>query len=43
MARQITRLTDRAIKNTRAADKEFTLSDGNGLQFRVRTSGTKSW
>ncbi len=43
MARSVTRLTDREIKNTVATGKEFTLSDGNGLQLRVRKNGTKTW
>ncbi|WP_318457520.1 tyrosine-type recombinase/integrase [Photobacterium leiognathi] len=43
MARKITRLTDKQIKSTIPKDKEFTLSDGDGLQLRIRTSGTKSW
>ncbi|WP_305368942.1 phage integrase central domain-containing protein [Photobacterium leiognathi] len=43
MARKITRLTDKQIKSTIPKDKEFTLSDGDGLQLRIRASGTKSW
>ncbi|WP_188007295.1 tyrosine-type recombinase/integrase [Photobacterium damselae] len=43
MARQVTRLTDRKVKTIAATGKEFTLSDGNGLQLRVRPAGTKSW
>ncbi|WP_318471018.1 tyrosine-type recombinase/integrase [Photobacterium leiognathi] len=43
MARSVTRLTDREIKNASATGKEYTLSDGNGLQLRVRKNGTKGW
>ena len=43
MARKIIRLTDRQIKTTKPTGKEFTLSDGNGLQLRIRPNGTKSW
>ncbi|MEC6797995.1 Arm DNA-binding domain-containing protein [Photobacterium sp. S4TG1] len=43
MARQVTRLTDRKVKTIAPTGKEFTLSDGNGLQLRVRPAGTKSW
>jgi hypothetical protein len=43
MARQVTRLTDRKVKTIAATGKEFTLSDGNGLQLRVRPASTKSW
>ncbi len=43
MARQVIRLTDKQIKTTDATGKEFTLSDGDGLQLRVRANGTKSW
>jgi len=43
MARQVIRLTDKQIKTTNATGKEFTLSDGDGLQLRVRANGTKSW
>ncbi|WP_318455203.1 hypothetical protein [Photobacterium leiognathi] len=35
MARSVTRLTDREIKNASATGKEYILSDGNGLQLRV--------
>lgn len=34
MARQVIRLTDKQIKTTDATGKEFTLSDGDGLQLR---------
>ncbi len=43
MARQVVRLTDRKIKTTSSTEKEFTLSDGDGLQLRIRPNGTKSW
>ncbi|EGU36744.1 phage integrase central domain-containing protein, partial [Vibrio scophthalmi] len=43
MARQVIRLTDRKIKSAASTGKEFTLSDGDGLQLRVRPTGAKSW
>ena len=43
MARQVIRLTDRKIKSAAPTGKEFTLSDGEGLQLRVRPTGAKSW
>lgn len=43
MARPATRLTDAKIKNVQSTGKEQTLSDGGGLQLRVRVNGTKSW
>ncbi|GGI68229.1 integrase [Shewanella gelidii] len=43
MARRSTPLTDTQIKNLKPGSKEKTLSDGNGLQLRVRTNGSKHW
>ncbi|WED21313.1 integrase domain-containing protein [Vibrio sp. JC009] len=36
-------LTDKVIKQTPTTGKEYTLSDGDGLQLRVRPNGSKSW
>lgn len=36
-------LTDRAVRNLRATDKEVLLSDGDGLYIRVRPTGSKTW
>lgn len=36
-------LTDRECNHTKPKDKEFNLSDGRGLQLRIRPNGTKSW
>ena len=35
--RQVTPLTDTAIKNAKPKDKEYTLPDGNGLQLNIKT------
>lgn len=43
MARAVVRLTDRKVKTTMPTIKEFTLSDGDGLQLRIRPNGTKAW
>lgn len=43
MPRQVVRLTDKKVATTKPKEKEFTLSDGEGLQLRVRPNGTKSW
>ncbi|MGR5354224.1 integrase domain-containing protein [Vibrio sp. DNB22_19_2] len=36
-------LTATEVKNARPRDKEYTLSDGQGLQLRVLQSGSKQW
>lgn len=43
MARATTRLTDTEIKAARAKDKVYVLSDGEGLQLRVKTNGSRLW
>jgi integrase len=41
--RQVTPLTDTAIKNAKPKDKEYTLPDGNGLQLNIKPDGRKVW
>ena len=36
-------LTDTAVRQAKAADKEYSLTDGSGLSLFVATNGTKSW
>ncbi len=36
-------LTDNAIKNLKPAEKEYLVSDGDGLTLRVRPNGSKDW
>jgi len=36
-------LTDIQIRHAKPKDKEYSLSHGQGLSLRVRTSGTKEW
>lgn len=36
-------LTDIQVKNAKAAEKRYALSDGRGLLLEIYTSGTKSW
>jgi len=43
MARIATPLTDIQIKQAKPKDKEYNLADGNGLQLRVKPSGSKLW
>ena len=43
MARSAKQLTDTALKKVKAEDKDLILSDGNGLQVKVRKSGSKLW
>lgn len=43
MAKKIAPLTNTQVKQFKALDKEFTLSDGNGLQLRIKPSGSKTW
>ncbi|NVJ62193.1 MAG: tyrosine-type recombinase/integrase [Gammaproteobacteria bacterium] len=38
-----TPLTDKDIKNAKPESKVRKLSDGRGLQLRIRSNGTKSW
>lgn len=43
MARVTSPLKDTQIKQAKPRQKEFNLSDGEGLQLRVKPSGTKMW
>lgn len=43
MAKVVTPLTDTKIKESKAKDKNYTLSDGNGLQLLIRINGSKLW
>ncbi len=36
-------LTDKQIKQAKPKDKEYNLADGNGLQLRIKPSGSKLW
>ncbi|WP_139750794.1 integrase domain-containing protein [Aeromonas media] len=37
------KLTDPKVKNAKASDKEITLSDGEGLELRIKPNGGKRW
>ena len=37
------RLSDRQLKAVKAKDKDYVLSDGDGLQLRVRSNGSMLW
>lgn len=37
------RLSDRQLKTVKPIGKDFVLSDGDGLQLRVRASGSMMW
>jgi len=39
----MSKLTAQAVKAAMPREKEYRIHDGNGLFFRVRPSGTKSW
>lgn len=41
MAKPVKPLTDYQIKQAKAQEKEYTLTDGQGLLLRVRPSGAK--
>jgi len=41
--KKITPLTDTEIKNAKPKDKEYTMSDGNGLQLNIKPDGRKVW
>lgn len=43
MARIVTPLTNTQVKQAKAKDKQYKLSDGGGLQLRVKPTGAKSW
>lgn len=43
MAKITTRLNDKEIKNAKAREKEYILSDGDGLRVRVKPNGSKLW
>ena len=43
MGKTVTPLNDTQIKSAKAQDKDYTLSDGQGLQMRVKTSSSKLW
>jgi len=43
MSRITKPLTDRQIKQAKPKDKEYNLADGNGLQLRIKTNGSKLW
>ncbi len=43
MAKITKPLTNTEVKQAKPRDKDYTLLDGEGLQLRVKTSGTKSW
>lgn len=43
MARATNKLTDNEIKNAKAKDKPYKLSDGGGLYVLIETSGNKYW
>ncbi len=43
MARTTKPLTNTEVKQAKPKDKIYTLSDGNGLQLRIKPNGTKLW
>lgn len=43
MTTNATRLSDRQLKAVKATGKDFVLTDGDGLQLRVRASGSTIW
>ena len=43
MAKVVTPLTDTKIKESKAKDKNYTLSDGNGLHLLIKVNGSKLW
>ncbi|MGK0270710.1 MAG: integrase [Cocleimonas sp.] len=43
MARKVTPLSDTEIKSAKPKDKEYNLSDGDGLILRIKPSGSKLW
>lgn len=43
MARTVQPLTDTKVKQSKPTDKDYVLSDGGGLQLRVKPNGSKLW
>lgn len=43
MAKIVPPLTDPRIRNAKPKDKEYNISDGNGLAIRIKPSGAKLW
>jgi len=43
MARTTKPLTNTEVKHAKPKDKVYTLSDGDGLQLRIKPNGTKLW
>jgi len=43
MAIKVIPLTDKKIKAATIKEKDYVLSDGDGLQLRVRSNGSKTW
>ena len=43
MAKVVKPLSNTEIKNAKPKEKEYTLSDGDGLMLEVRTNGSKLW
>ena len=43
MAKKVTPLTNTQVKQAKACEKEFILADGDGLQLKVKPSGSKTW
>lgn len=42
-AKLVAPLSDRQVKAAKPAEKDYALTDGNGLQLRVRAGGSKLW
>lgn len=43
MGAQAARLSDIKVKAAKPREKDYTLTDGGGLQMRVRANGSKLW
>jgi len=43
MGAHATRLSDSRVKAAKPREKDYTLTDGNGLQLRVRINGSRLW
>ncbi|ELR66115.1 Integrase [Photobacterium marinum] len=43
MGRTTTRLTQKEIEHAKPKEKDYVLSDGDGLQLRVRKNGSRLW
>ena len=43
MPKVVTPLNEKKIQNAKSKESNYTLTDGNGLQLLIKSSGVKIW